>query len=183
MTLHCKIFILSNVLWLTAALRTDDWPPQLIIDMFADKLHQIRQCQDEHNIDARTLIEFEESSDLKNLPNDQSLKCFMLCTYKVFKLVVPDSPKLQLVEFFGALSTLEYDARTIYLKMASGCKLRSKDMCEAVYQVNVCMKKNYNAYYYLVDGSDFWIQRAKAKSSNTNNNVTLVSEAVSPSET
>ncbi|XP_037046033.1 uncharacterized protein LOC119081337 [Bradysia coprophila] len=183
MNFHCKIFILSNVLWLTAALRTDDWPPQMIIDHFADTLPQVRLCQDEYNIDARTLIEFEESSDLNNLPNDRSLKCYMLCTYKAFKLIVPESTKLQVVELFGTISNLDYDARTIYLKMTSGCsKIRSKDLCEAVYIMNVCMKKNYNSHYYLVDGSDFWFQRVKSNTSH-NTNVTLVTETASTIET
>ncbi|KAG4076091.1 hypothetical protein HA402_011437 [Bradysia odoriphaga] len=181
MNFHCKIFILTNVLWLTAARRTDKWPPQIIVDTYGHALAQVRNCQEEYNIDARTIIEFEDSSDLNDLPNDRSLKCFLLCTYNAFKLVVPDSTKLQVVELLGAISKMEYDDRTSYLKMTSGCKLRSKDLCEAVYQLNVCMKKNNNDYYYLVDGSDYWIQRLQASSSH-NSNDTLVTETASPSE-
>lgn len=131
----------------------------LLYDNFGDKIGEIGKCRQQFNVDARTITQFEEASDFKTLPDDRSLKCFMLCSFQAYGFIVPNNTRLQFGKLFDTIAQLEYEQRSIFLKMASGCtKLRSKDLCEAAYEINLCMKRNYNEYYYLPVDTEFWLR-------------------------
>lgn len=60
-----------------------------------------------------------------------------------------NSPNIVLNKFIDLLSQMQPFEQEIYAKMVR-CYQTQADLCEMVYQINTCFKKNDNAHYYLV---------------------------------
>lgn len=116
----------------------------------------VDKCLDLHKPDIKKLEEFELSTDLDNLPNDRSIKCYMYCLIMEFEMMKPDSPAIDVTKFVGIMNDMTALEQNIYLKMFRKCNKKYKDYCEMVYQMNVCAKRNDNEHYYLIFSYD-WV--------------------------
>lgn len=114
---------------------------------FATAVHK---CMDLHKPDVKKLEELELSDDFDHLPDDRSIKCFMHCQFIEYGIMKPDSPVMDWTHFVGVMNEMEPHEQTTFLKMGKKCnKVKSKDLCELVYQFQLCIKKNDNEHYYL----------------------------------
>lgn len=102
-----------------------------------------------HKPNVEKLKEFELTTDFDNLPADRSLKCYLYCLMIEFEFMKPDSPAVDLTKFVGIMNDMETFEQNTYLRMFKKCNKKYKDMCEMIYQMNVCAKKNDNEHFYL----------------------------------
>lgn len=108
-----------------------------------------------HKPDVKKLEEFELSDDFDHLPDDRAIKCFFHCIYIEFRFMKPNSQAFDPSEFVGIMNEMTQEEQSIYLKMTKKCNRKNKDLCDMVYNMQVCMKKNDNEHYYVTYDYDW----------------------------
>lgn len=73
----------------------------------------------------------------------------MHCLTTEYGFMKPNSTIVDPTSFVEAMNAMETFEQNIYLKMFRKCNKKHKDLCEMVYQMNICMKKNDNEHYYM----------------------------------
>lgn len=116
----------------------------------------VDKCKELHKPDVKKLEEFELSSDFDHLPDDRSIKCYMHCLLLESGFMKPQSQIIDPSVFIDVLNLMEVSEQNTYLKMFKKCNRKNKDLCEMVYQINVCMKRNDNEHFYLFY-DDTWV--------------------------
>lgn len=116
----------------------------------------VGKCKELHKPDVKKLEEFELSADFDHLPDDRSIKCYMHCTLLEFGFMKPESQIIDPTRFIEAINLMQVSEQNIYLNMTKKCNRKNKDLCEMVYRINVCMKRNDNEHYYLFY-EDTWV--------------------------
>ena len=87
-------------------------------------------------------MDIHDSEDMKNLPDDPRLKCYFKCLYVEWGIIVEGDPNFHLDHMIDWLETLIPEDQKIYLGLGKGCKSKKKDMCEKMYELVVCYKRN-----------------------------------------
>uniref|UniRef100_A0A182PIX8 Uncharacterized protein n=1 Tax=Anopheles epiroticus TaxID=199890 RepID=A0A182PIX8_9DIPT len=123
------------------ALRRDaEYPPPRIL-AFVKPLRQ--QCIRETGVSVEALERF---SDADIFEDDQALKCYMQCMFRLSN-VTDDRGELHLGKMFEFVS-VEFE--DITLRMGARCtKPKGKDLCERAFWFHKCWKTSDPTHYYL----------------------------------
>lgn len=119
------------------------WPPKIVYDVF-DVNTYVGNCLKLHNPDVAKLRELELSTNFDQLPDDRSIKCYLHCMMLESGLMQPNSTAINFARLIDAINLMEKPEQDIYLKMGRKCNKKNKDVCEMIYQLNVCVKQNDN---------------------------------------
>lgn len=57
-------------------------------------------------------------------------------------------------EFVELMNQMTSEEQNKYLKMSKKCNKKNKDVCEMIYQMNLCWKKNSISDYYVLWRTD-----------------------------
>lgn len=125
------------------ARKHENWPPAVIYNNFDIKT-VVQTCLEETKLDPEIAKKFELSTDLKNLPTDRALKCYMYCQFVEFGLMTRANNNVDLSHLLDVINQMEEHEQNKYLKMSRRCTIKNKDPCEMVYLVNACLKNNDN---------------------------------------
>lgn len=103
------------------------------------------KCKREANVTQATIDAFNDIEDFLNLPDDRTLKCYMLCQMEAMDMIQSNEPKLNIPGVFDNLEPLKPEHQIVFIRMGLKClnlKLPAdNDRCEAAYRWNVCLKK------------------------------------------
>lgn len=90
---------------------------------------------------------FELSTDLKNLPDSQVLKCYIHCVMEETGAIKRNSTRINVGLMMDLINDLSREQQDIYFRMSRGCIKRTmhiKDPFQFAYIMNVCAKENDN---------------------------------------
>lgn len=91
--------------------------------------------------------EFELKTDMKNLPNSTSLRCYFNCFWIELGILKPGSAVVNPTDFFELMDGMTEEEQNKYMILMRGCTKRLskiKDPIEVAYQAMVCGKQNSN---------------------------------------
>lgn len=91
--------------------------------------------------------EFELATNMNNLPNSKSLRCYFNCCWIEVGVMRPGSAVVNPTEFFELMDKMTEEDQNNYMKLIKGCTKRLnkiKDPIEVAYQAMVCGKENSN---------------------------------------
>lgn len=110
----------------------------------------VTNCLEKHKPDIDEIRTLEWSTSMDNLPSSRALKCFLHCLMVEFRFMKEDSTTVDPTEFVEIMNHMTTEEQNKYLKMSKKCNKKNKDLCEMVYQMNLCWKRNSNADYYIM---------------------------------
>lgn len=125
------------------------WPPRKALEFYDFSL--VDECLAKHKPVIADIQRFEWTTDFKNLPDSRELKCYLHCLFVKFHLMNEQNSTMDFIYFLEFVNQLTREEQNIYLKMRRKCGKKYKDPCEMAYYFNLCLKNNYNEYYYT-----FW---------------------------
>lgn len=114
-------------------------------------LNFVQKCLDKHKPNLDDLRRLEWSQTMDNLPDSREMKCYLHCLLVELRIMKENSTTIEPTEFLGILNQMTTDEQNKYLKLTKKCNKKNKDLCEMVYQMNLCSKRNSNEDYYT-----FW---------------------------
>lgn len=114
----------------------------------------VKKCSEmcENNLDE--VKEFEQTTNLKNLPNSEGIRCYFICCWIEMGVMKPNSTQIDPSDFFDLMEQMTEEEQDRYVKLMKGCTRRLtkiKDPTEVAYQAVVCGKENSNKVIPLFD--------------------------------
>lgn len=122
------------------------WPPEIIYKHY-DIPRLVNKCTQQCKPNLEELKEFELSTNIKNLPNSNSLRCYFNCFWIELGIMKPGSAAIDPTGFFELLDQMTEEEQDKYMKLIRGCTKRLnkiKDPIEVSYQAVLCGKENSN---------------------------------------
>ncbi|XP_035772568.1 general odorant-binding protein 83a-like [Anopheles albimanus] len=121
--------------------RDDVYPPP---DTLAFYKPYAEQCVTETGVSVAAIKRF---SDQDIFEDDQKLKCFMECMFRVSNLTDAKGE----VHLGKLLDTIKPEYEDLALRMGAKCmKAKGKDLCERAFWYHKCWKTADPVHYYLI---------------------------------
>lgn len=105
---------------------------------------------------------FELTTDMKNLPNSMSLRCYFHCFWVELGVLKPGSAVVDPTDFFQLMDKMTAEEQDKYMILIKGCTKRLnriKDPIEVAYQAMVCGKENSNEVLNFLENLNFSLFR------------------------
>lgn len=107
----------------------------------------VKKCSEKCKNNLDEVKEFEQTTDLKNLPNSEGIRCYFTCCWIELGIMKPNSTEIDPSEFFDLMEQMTEEDQDKYVKLMKGCTRRLnkiKDPVEIAMQLVVCGKENSN---------------------------------------
>ncbi|XP_049532400.1 general odorant-binding protein 83a-like [Anopheles darlingi] len=121
--------------------RDDTYPPPDTLEFYKP---YAKQCIAETGVSVAAVKRF---SDEDVFEDDQKLKCYMECMFRVSNLTDSKGE----VHLGKLLETIKPEFEDLALRMGAKCmKTKGKDLCERAFWYHKCWKMSDPVHYYLI---------------------------------
>lgn len=133
--------------WLSLSIK---WPPAIVYQHY-DVPGLVQRCSEKCKNNLDEVKEFEQTTDLTNLPNSEGIRCYFTCFWIELGVMQPGSPHINPSDFFELMDQMTEQEQENYLTLMKGCTKRLnkiKDPVEVSYQAMACGKQNSNEVHH-----------------------------------